>query len=393
MKKLFVLFLLLFLTGCGYDVYEMPEDVYINLNENKFPVYEEHTSMELVNDTNAEILSEDTKLKNDLVGEYIYTLDYKYKKRKYKYDITYNVVDITAPVFIGASNSLTTLLNDETDICSKIVYGDDYDNKPECEIIGEYDINAIGVYKDLEYVIRDSSNNENKKTFTLNVVSKLPSGGSISRPKYLYMNEILNNYKNDNTSIGIDISKWQGNVDFEKVKNAGIEFVIMRIGVQSDPSESLDLDVRFKEYYKKAKEVGLKVSVYVYNTAISYEDGVNTAKWVINELNGDKLDLPIAYDWENWKSFNEYGVSLHTLSQGYLGFEKTLKDAGYEAMLYSSKFYLENVWLDYEKSNIWLAHYTSKTDYKGDYMLWQMTSLAKIDGITENTVDIDILYK
>ena len=76
----------------------------------------------------------------------------------------------------------------------------------------------------------------------------------------------------------------------------------------------------------------------------------------------------------------------------YLAFEKTLKESGYDAMLYSSKYYLENVWMHLENSKVWLAHYTNKTDYKGNYMMWQMTSLAKIDGITENTVDIDILY-
>ena len=74
-------------------------------------------------------------------------------------------------------------------------------------------------------------------------------------------------------------------------------------------------------------------------------------------------------------------------------FENELQKNGYDAMLYSSKFYLENVWMDYEDSKIWLAHYTSKTDYQGDYMMWQMTSSCKINGITENTVDIDILYK
>ena len=70
-----------------------------------------------------------------------------------------------------------------------------------------------------------------------------------------------------------------------------------------------------------------------------------------------------------------------------------IKNAGYDAMLYSSKYYLENVWMHLENSKVWLAHYTSKTDYEGEYMMWQMTSSAKINGITENTVDIDILYK
>ena len=166
----------------------------------------------------------------------------------------------------------------------------------------------------------------------------------------------------------------------------------MRIGSQRDPSDDIEVDVKFKEYYNAVKDVGLKFSVYVYNTAISTEDGEKVANWVINMLDGDKLDYPIAYDWENWSNFNKYNISLHTLSDSYLAFERTLKKAGYDAMLYSSKFYLENVWMNYENSNIWLAHYTDKTDYKGKYMLWQMTSLAKIDGITENTVDIDILY-
>ena len=70
-----------------------------------------------------------------------------------------------------------------------------------------------------------------------------------------------------------------------------------------------------------------------------------------------------------------------------------LKNNGYEAMLYSSKFYLENVWMHFDNSKICLAHYTDKTDYDGEYMMWQMTSAAKVNGITENTVDIDILYK
>ena len=392
--KIFVLLLLIFLiTGCGYDMYEMPEEVMIELNDNNFLVYEEHYSNELVNNINVELLSDNILLENNNVGEYTYTLEYKYKKRKYKYDIKYIVKDDTPPIFINAPSNITIKVNEENDLCSKVVYGDNYDSNPSCYILGTYDLNKIGTYNDLEYIISDNSNNTVRKKFTLNVVNEIKNNNNTSRPKYIYMDEIINKYKNENTSIGIDVSKWQGSVDFKKVKDAGIEFVIMRIGVQTDPSEDISLDVRFKEYYKQAREVGLKLSVYVYNTSVSYLDGVKTANWVIKTLNGDKLDLPIAYDWENWKDFTNYHISLHTLSEGYLGFEETLKKAGYDSMLYSSKYYLENVWMNYENSNIWLAHYTSNTDYKGKYMLWQMTSLAKINGITENTVDIDILYK
>ncbi len=385
--------IVIFIINYNYDPYEMPEDVKISLNENIFSVYEEHTSNELIKDSNVEILSKTILLENKIIGDYTYTLDYKYKKRNYKYDIMYTIKDTTEPIFISAPSSLTIAYDDKEEICQKIVYADNYDNLPSCKIIGDYNKQKIGTYSNLEYIISDNSGNEKKKTFKLNVVSKINNTISYRKPNYLYMNDIINTYKRDNTSIGIDVSKWQGSVDFKAVKDAGVEFVIMRIGSQRDPHEEIDMDVRFKEYYQKAKEVGLKIGVYVYNTAISKEDGIKTAKWVMKELNGDKLDFPIAYDWENWTNFMQYQISLHTLSEAYLAFEKELKDNGYDAMLYSSKYYLENVWLDYEDSKIWLAHYTDKTDYQGNYMMWQMTSSAKINGITENTVDIDILYK
>ena len=228
--------------------------------------------------------------------------------------------------------------------------------------------------------------------FILSVVGELPSGGTPSKPNYIYMDQIMQ-YKNENTSIGIDVSRWQGEIDFEKVKNAGIEFVIIRIGYQKNAHDEYEKDLKFDEYYKMAKEAGLKVSVYVYTNASSKEGGIKAAKWIIENLDGDEMDLPIAYDWEDWKDFNSYGVSLHKLSNAYLAFEKELKDNGYDAMLYSSKFYLENVWMNYENSNIWLANYVANTTYQGNYMLWQMTSSAVVDGIPDNTVDIDILYK
>lgn len=400
-KKLIILSILTVITLSGiflynyisYDVYEIPKDVIITLNENEYNVYEEHMSNELIKSINADVISKNMLLKNDKIGTYTYTLDYQYKKRKYKYDITYLIKDTTPPVFINAPSNLTVEASDEKSICNKLVYADNYDNVLNCEIIGNYDKTKIGTYHNLTYLITDLSNNELKKDFTLTVVDKIPKSSTYTEPKYLYINDILSKYKNDHTAIGIDVSKWQGNVDFKKVKDAGIEFVIMRIGSQRTPNEAITMDVKFKEYYQACKDVGLKVGVYVYNVAISKEDGIKTAKWVLKELNGDKLDLPIAYDFEAWQDFMDFKISLHTLSETYKAFEKELNKNGYEAMLYSSKFYLENIWMDYEDSNIWLAHYTNKTDYKGKYMLWQMTSSAKINGITDNTVDIDILYK
>ena len=402
-KKYIFLLIILLLCSCSknkseeikeesYDMYAMPEEVQITLNENNtFNVFEKHLSDELIMDSNVEILSSDELVTNQ-IGEQTYTILYQYEDKKYKYDVTYNVIDTTPPIFISAPGYFSAKINEFEDMCHRITYGDNYDAYPTCTIEGEYSFNELGTYY-LEFVIKDASNNEARKNFTLNILEEYPkSKPSYSTPNYVYMDEIMA-YKNENTSIGIDISKWQGNIDFKKVKEAGIEFVIMRIGIQVGPNDEYGMDSKFQEYLKAAKEAGLKISVYVFANASSAENGNNAALWVIDALDGEEVDLPIAYDWEDWGDFNSYGMSLHTLSESYLAFEKTLNEHGYNAMLYSSKFYLENAWMNYENTNIWLAQYTSYPTYQGEFMLWQMTSDAKINGITDNTVDIDILYK
>lgn len=398
MKKIAIIIVTIstiFLTSCSkYNEYELPEDAKIEINDKIIEVFKSYNLYSLIGNTNMEILTNDSILDTNTIGEHTITLELKYNNRKYKYDLKYNVKDLDAPRYIQASSVRSTLLTQVIDPCESIVYGDNYDIKPICTIEGEIDYTKIGTYN-VEYVLKDSSNNETRKKLKINVLDKYPenNNSNTSVKTYTYIDNVMNNYKNSNTTIGIDISKWQGNIDWDLVKESGIEFVIMRIGVQTSPEETLDLDTKFNSYFEEAKKRNFKVGVYVYNTAINREMGINTAKFVIDNLHGEKLDLPVVYDWENWKHFNEYNISLHTLKDAYNGFKETLKNAGYESTLYSSKYYLENAWLDIDNDDIWLAHYTDKTDYQGNYYMWQMCSDGKIPGITENTVDIDILYK
>ena len=95
--------------------------------------------------------------------------------------------------------------------------------------------------------------------------------------------------------------------------------------------------------------------------------------------------------WEEWNNFNEYNLSFFGLTSMAEEFIDTVQKAGYKGMIYSSKTYLENIWLSTEY-DIWLAQYNTKVTYDGKYKMWQLCQDGKIDGISKN-VDIDILYK
>lgn len=307
-------------------------------------------------------------------------------KIKYNYEI--NVVDREAPlIWLGKSYNVT--MGSEDNLIDKIMCGDNYDNNPECVIEGDYNLDNVGSYN-LVFKATDSSGNVSKKKFILNVneaSSKKESNGVKSVTEF---SDVIKDYKNDNTQIGIDVSKWQGDIDFSKLKSAGVEFVIIRIGSSTGINGENFIDSKFIQNIKNANSVGIPVGVYFYSYANSVDRAISDAKWIIENIKDYKVELPIAFDWENWGSFNTYELSFFGLTNMAKRFMDTVKSAGYDAMLYSSKTYLENIWMSVDYP-VWIAHYTKNTNYAGDYSYWQICSNGRVDGINGD-VDIDIRY-
>ena len=399
MRKFLIVMLCFFACSCASksDILIKEEKNYdINYNSNNFNVYSKVQLKDIIDDENIELLNGDDYVDTDTLGEKKFTLKYLHDGKKYKKVLNYTITDNDKPILINVPSTQTVTLNSEVNPCDKAVFADNYDKKPTCNIEGEYDTKQVGTYN-LTYIISDSSNNTVSKKLTFNVIvpsnntttTKKPTTTDTKRKK---ISEAIEQYKNDNTMIGIDVSRYQENIDFEKVKNSGVEFVIIRIGVQSGAKKDVSIDSYYLENIKKAKEAGLLVGVYLYSTAISPEIAKEQAKWVIKTLDGVKLDFPIAFDWENWQYFREYEISLYDLSKSYLSFAEEIEKNGYKAMLYGSKYYLENMWLDKGNYPVWLAHYTDKTNYSGDHIMWQYSAIGEVDGIN-NAVDLDVYYK
>lgn len=386
--KFIIIFISIFiLTGCKekINLVSETEDIIVN---NEIEVYSDIYLNDIITINDMELLSENYRINTDELGLRTYEILYSKDKKKYLYKFDIEVVDSTSPKLLSGTTR-TILKGYNKDICDLITYGDNYTGNLKCEIIGNYDVNKIGTYN-ITYSISDDSNNTLNVDGILNVVSRIDNSYTPNNYK-TPIKEVYELYKEDNNIVGIDVSEWQGIVDYNKVKESGVEFVLIRIGVQTDDGEP-KIDGRYYENIKNAKAAGLKVGVYLYTLAGSVEEAKEQALWVINKLEGESLDLGITFDWENFKYWNSYKISFHEINEIANAFMNTAKENGYGAMLYSSKFYLENVWENKHNYPVWLAHYVDyKTDYKGEYKIWQLCSNGLVDGIN-GFVDFNLLY-
>ncbi len=387
MKKYLVILSVLLIVGCSNKVSdEIPDGAYISVSNQDIEVFDTVYVSDILTDTNVTI--EDYKINTDVIGKREVEFYYTYLDKKYVYKTYVNVVDTVKPKIFGSSSKMVEVGYDGN-LCNSVTYGDNYDGQPECRIIGEVDYNKVGTY-DIEIVVTDVSGNSTNYNITLRVVEQIKSnnggGGSSSK---LSFSDALNKYKSENTELGIDVSEWQGDIDYEKVRDAGATFVMIRIGVKLSNREEPALDKKFIQNIKNAKEAGLKVGVYLYSKALSSEEAIKEAKWIIDVLDGETLDLPIVFDWEIWGNWNSYHMSFHELNKMAYSFIDTVEEAGYVGMLYGSKFYLENFWEDELFEHIWLAHYASSTNYEG-YMMWQFSNVGRIDGIYGD-VDLNVM--
>lgn len=343
---------------------------------------------DLITSINGKIVDDyviDTKKVGKKTVDFIFIND---DNIRLNYSIDINIVD-TVPPLIWNASTYTVVKGKEFDY-SNVLCGDNYDSKPECSVIGDYDTNKIGFYK-LEFKAVDSSGNETKNPFTLNVVESIPPiKPTNSEIDYKEFSDIVKNYKTDKTKIGIDISSWQGDIDFAALKNAGVEFVIIRVGGNTGTEKENFVDKTFYYNIEEANKYGIDVGLYFFSYANSKEHAIRDAKWVLDVIKDYDISLPIAFDWENWNYFNSYNLSFYELTEMANAFLDTLSKEGYKGMVYGSKNYLENMWLEVDYP-IWVAQYNSSLSYKGDYLLWQICENGKVDGI-KGAVDVDILY-
>ena len=189
---------------------------------------------------------------------------------------------------------------------------------------------------------------------------------------------------------GIDVSEFQGSINWNKVKADGIEFAILKLGNIYDYDANYK-DSKFETNYKNARAQGIKIGAYIYNYCNTVDTLKEGLKWAIEKLDGKKFDMPIYLDMED-KDIQ--GETVETLTNICNEFANYVKNKGYKAGVYANVNWLKNELNpnEFDKDiSVWAAQYYKECQYTGKYDIWQYTSSGKVDGVSGNC-DMDYLY-
>lgn len=207
-------------------------------------------------------------------------------------------------------------------------------------------------------------------------------------------------YYNENgkaaSTEGVDISEINGDIDWQRVKDSGIDFAMIRIGGRGYGDEGiLYADKKAAENIEEAKAAGIKVGVYFFSQAVSNEEAVEEAEYVKSLLGDTKLDYPVAYDWEIIKDDEARTdtVSAMQATECARAFCEKIKEYGYTPIIYSPS---RELYFKYDLSrladyDIWYCEYANVPTFYYEFSMWQYSCTGRVDGI-DSDVDLNICF-
>ena len=194
--------------------------------------------------------------------------------------------------------------------------------------------------------------------------------------------------------LGIDVSVWQEQIDWAQVRQSGVEFAVLRLGYRSMHEGALREDSMAKAHYAGAKAAGIAVGAYFFSQAVTPQEAVEEAEFVLELVKDWDLDMPIVFDWEHTGSDTRTAhVNARTLTDCINAFCQTVEAQGYPTMVYFNAFQAENsLYLDeLSKYPFWLAQYEQMLDCPYRVNMWQYTNKGRVPGISGD-VDLNLYF-
>ena len=217
--------------------------------------------------------------------------------------------------------------------------------------------------------------------------------------------KIVAENETDEITIGIDVAKYQGTIDWKKVSDSGIDFAIVRVGYRTLVSGEIVADSNAKYNMQEAQKYGIKVGAYFFSTAVSEAEAIEEANWVADYISKYQITYPVAYNCEGFETVNsrQYSMTKTQRTDVALAFLNRITERDYIGMFYASTSELqaEAKWETTRIETaykIWVAQYPNAPypqkeapDYEGAYAMWQYTNQGTIAGI-DKSVDVNVAY-
>lgn len=195
---------------------------------------------------------------------------------------------------------------------------------------------------------------------------------------------------------GIDVSRYQGDINWKKVKEQGFQYAILRVGYRGYETGKIMLDESFEKNIKGALQNDMEVGVYFYSQAVTVEEAVEEAEIVLEAIKPYKITYPVVYDFEDVydEASRTKDLSADEITDMTIAFCDRVEAAGYKPMIYANiQWFMARLDITrLEKYDKWFAQYFREPFYPYSFQMWQYTGKGKVDGI-EGDVDLNICFK
>lgn len=194
------------------------------------------------------------------------------------------------------------------------------------------------------------------------------------------------------SSLGVDVSVWQGDIDWQQVKSAGIEFAIIRVGYRGSKEGTLEIDTQAQKNYQGAKAAGLKIGAYFFSQAITPQEAVEEADFLMEQIRDWEIDMPLVFDWE-FVGLDDRTAAMTAkpLTDCAVAFCERVLQKGYKPMVYFSQNHSRDglILPELKDYGFWLAMYKDVMDYPYEIDMWQYTEEGTVPGI-KGHVDLNL---
>lgn len=241
---------------------------------------------------------------------------------------------------------------------------------------------VMEVEAQIEYIYADGWQNIKGKNYYFENSNAVTGWKNIDGVQYYF-----NADGSQGSSLVIDVSTYNGDIDWNSVKASGINYAMIRVGYRGYETARLVLDKRFHSNMSQATAAGIKVGAYIVTQAVDTTEAVEEASFIVSACSEYNISLPLAIDVESAGNGSGRGDKISSSQRTAVinAFAQTVRSCGYSAILYANKDWMNNrIYAGNVGCSVWLAQYNSKCTYTGPFTMWQFTEKARVNGISGN---------